>query len=187
MGHVPVLPAFCSAWRVLGSWDRTRQPSACRVCCCLPLTPLNHCVSPCSTHSATSHLPTRAQNVPHKIQHSEHTTCNHTTHRDQEWLASDTSDNNPYHAMSSTSNMGQELGKKLAYHACPGPQFCEIGGLLKAPVEPLRWSIMRIWLPANLIFVGMIVSSFFALKLIGVGACDAHIHTDTVYIHKYIY
>mmetsp|Transcript_33501 Transcript_33501/g.84889 ORF Transcript_33501/g.84889 Transcript_33501/m.84889 type:complete len:389 (-) Transcript_33501:687-1853(-) len=48
-------------------------------------------------------------------------------------------------------------------------KFCETAGLLSKPVEPLRGPIVRIWLPANLIFVGMIVSSFFALKLIGVG------------------
>lgn len=36
-------------------------------------------------------------------------------------------------------------------------------------VEHLRWNIVRVWLPVNLLFVGMIVSGFFALKLVGVG------------------
>jgi GDP-mannose transporter len=48
-------------------------------------------------------------------------------------------------------------------------KLCEICGLLRQPIEPLKWSIVKIWFPVNLIFVGMLVSSFFALKLIGVG------------------
>ncbi|KAL6763118.1 hypothetical protein V8C86DRAFT_2507702 [Haematococcus lacustris] len=46
---------------------------------------------------------------------------------------------------------------------------CEALGFLKDPIEPLKWEIIKLWFPVNLLFVGMLVSSFFALKLIGVG------------------
>jgi GDP-mannose transporter len=39
-------------------------------------------------------------------------------------------------------------------------------GLIR--VEPFNWKVVRVWFPANLIFVGMIVSSFLALKDLGV-------------------
>mmetsp|Transcript_6321 Transcript_6321/g.13954 ORF Transcript_6321/g.13954 Transcript_6321/m.13954 type:complete len:367 (-) Transcript_6321:835-1935(-) len=42
----------------------------------------------------------------------------------------------------------------------------EVVGWIK--LEPLKWSIIKIWFPVNLLFVGMIVTSFFSLKLIGV-------------------
>ena len=36
-------------------------------------------------------------------------------------------------------------------------------------LEPLKMSIVKEWFPVNLIFVGMLVTSFFALQYIGVG------------------
>lgn len=44
---------------------------------------------------------------------------------------------------------------------------CEVLGYVK--LEPLRWDIVRIWMPVNLIFVGMTATSFLALQSIGVG------------------
>jgi GDP-mannose transporter len=35
-------------------------------------------------------------------------------------------------------------------------------------VEPFNWNIVRVWYPSNLIFVGMIITSFWALKDLGV-------------------
>lgn len=35
-------------------------------------------------------------------------------------------------------------------------------------VEPFNWNIVRVWYPVNLIFVGMIITSFWALKDLGV-------------------
>mmetsp|Transcript_11149 Transcript_11149/g.19506 ORF Transcript_11149/g.19506 Transcript_11149/m.19506 type:complete len:352 (+) Transcript_11149:19-1074(+) len=46
---------------------------------------------------------------------------------------------------------------------------CELAGLTPGPVEPLKWNVVKLWLPVNLIFVGMIATSFFSLKLLGVG------------------
>lgn len=45
-------------------------------------------------------------------------------------------------------------------------QFFKISGYIK--VEPLNWNIVKVWYPSNLIFVGMIVTSFWALKDLGV-------------------
>ncbi|MEW5305018.1 MAG: hypothetical protein WDW36_007589 [Sanguina aurantia] len=36
-------------------------------------------------------------------------------------------------------------------------------------VEPLKWEILRMWAPVNLLFVAMLVTSFYALRLLGVG------------------
>jgi len=35
-------------------------------------------------------------------------------------------------------------------------------------VEPFNWNIVKVWYPANFIFVGMIITSFWALKDLGV-------------------
>jgi GDP-mannose transporter len=35
-------------------------------------------------------------------------------------------------------------------------------------VEPFNWNIVKVWYPSNMIFVGMIVTSFWALKDLGV-------------------
>lgn len=51
-------------------------------------------------------------------------------------------------------------------------KLCAWSGFLRQPLEPLKWSIIKLWFPVNLIFVGMLVSSFFGLKLIGVGKCQ---------------
>jgi len=39
-------------------------------------------------------------------------------------------------------------------------------GLIK--LEPITWQLIKVWAPVNVIFVGMIWSSFFALKFLGV-------------------
>ncbi len=52
-------------------------------------------------------------------------------------------------------------------------------GLSRQVVEPLKWRIVQLWMPVNLIFVGMIASSFLALRLIGVGESNTHAHTHT--------
>lgn len=38
-----------------------------------------------------------------------------------------------------------------------------------AEVEPLSWELVRLWMPVNLIFVAMLATNFYALKLVGVG------------------
>ena len=43
---------------------------------------------------------------------------------------------------------------------------CELAGLCR--VEPLRGELVRVWFPVNLLFVGMIGSSFYALQHVGV-------------------
>lgn len=43
----------------------------------------------------------------------------------------------------------------------------ELLGLVR--LERIRWKIVRVWLPVNLLFVGMIATSYFALTTIGVG------------------
>eukprot|EP00245_Coleochaete_scutata_P004961 TRINITY_DN1805_c0_g2_i1.p1 TRINITY_DN1805_c0_g2~~TRINITY_DN1805_c0_g2_i1.p1 ORF type:complete len:398 (-),score=52.65 TRINITY_DN1805_c0_g2_i1:559-1752(-) len=35
-------------------------------------------------------------------------------------------------------------------------------------IDPMSWTIIRIWMPINFIFVGMLISSFFSLQFIGV-------------------
>ena len=45
---------------------------------------------------------------------------------------------------------------------------CELSGLIK-PLQPLKRDLITLWFPVNLIFVGMIGSSFLALKEVGVG------------------
>jgi len=45
---------------------------------------------------------------------------------------------------------------------------CELAGLVR-PLQPLRRELVRVWFPVNLIFVGMIGSSFYALASVGVG------------------
>ncbi|KAG1680828.1 hypothetical protein FOA52_008161 [Chlamydomonas sp. UWO 241] len=36
-------------------------------------------------------------------------------------------------------------------------------------LEPLRWKVVTIWFPVNLLFVGMIATSYLALQRIGIG------------------
>ncbi|XP_062195699.1 GDP-mannose transporter GONST1-like isoform X2 [Phragmites australis] len=36
------------------------------------------------------------------------------------------------------------------------------------PTEPLTWKLIKVWLPVNIIFVGMLVTSMFSLKYINV-------------------
>ncbi|KAK9840936.1 hypothetical protein WJX81_001201 [Elliptochloris bilobata] len=45
-------------------------------------------------------------------------------------------------------------------------RFCHMVGAIK--LEPWSFSIARLWFPVNVIFVGMIWTSFFALKSLGV-------------------
>ena len=45
---------------------------------------------------------------------------------------------------------------------------CELLGLVKT-LQPLKRDLITIWFPVNLIFVGMIGTSFLALKEVGVG------------------
>lgn len=45
-------------------------------------------------------------------------------------------------------------------------QACKAAGLVQ--VEELRWGIVRIWLPVNLLFVAMIATSFWALQNLNV-------------------
>ena len=44
-------------------------------------------------------------------------------------------------------------------------QLCALSGLVK--LEPWNLKIIRLWLPVNIIFVGMIATSFLALKDLG--------------------
>lgn len=45
-------------------------------------------------------------------------------------------------------------------------QLFKTSGYIK--VEPFNWNIVKVWYPANIIFVGMIITSFWALKDLGV-------------------
>ncbi|XP_047088503.1 GDP-mannose transporter GONST1-like isoform X2 [Lolium rigidum] len=36
------------------------------------------------------------------------------------------------------------------------------------PTEPLTWKLIKVWLPVNIIFVGMLITSMFSLKYINV-------------------
>ena len=45
-------------------------------------------------------------------------------------------------------------------------RFCHAVGVIK--LEPWSFAIARLWFPVNVIFVGMIWTSFFALKSLGV-------------------
>lgn len=45
-------------------------------------------------------------------------------------------------------------------------KLCELAGLVK--LQPLKRDLVSIWFPVNLIFVGMIGSSFYALQHVGV-------------------
>lgn len=38
-----------------------------------------------------------------------------------------------------------------------------------ATLEPLSWDTVRLWAPVNVIFVGMLATNFYALRLVGVG------------------
>lgn len=46
-------------------------------------------------------------------------------------------------------------------------KLCELAGLVQ--LQPLKWDLVRVWFPVNLIFVGMIGTSFYALAAVGVG------------------
>lgn len=46
-------------------------------------------------------------------------------------------------------------------------QVCHYIGLVKN-IEPLNWKVSRVWLPVNVIFVGMIGTSFYALQNLNV-------------------
>ncbi len=46
-------------------------------------------------------------------------------------------------------------------------KMCEMLGYVK--LQPLKWELVRVWLPVNFIFVGMLGSSFYALAALGVG------------------
>ncbi|AQK92887.1 GDP-mannose transporter GONST1 [Zea mays] len=36
------------------------------------------------------------------------------------------------------------------------------------PTKPLTWNLIKVWLPVNIIFVGMLITSMFSLKYINV-------------------
>uniref|UniRef100_A0A8R7R6P6 Uncharacterized protein n=1 Tax=Triticum urartu TaxID=4572 RepID=A0A8R7R6P6_TRIUA len=36
------------------------------------------------------------------------------------------------------------------------------------PTKPLTWNLVKVWLPVNIIFVGMLITSMFSLKYINV-------------------
>ncbi|KAI4967745.1 hypothetical protein ZWY2020_015134 [Hordeum vulgare] len=40
------------------------------------------------------------------------------------------------------------------------------------PTEPLTWKLIKVWLPVNIIFVGMLITSMFSLKYINVTSLD---------------
>lgn len=44
---------------------------------------------------------------------------------------------------------------------------CEALGLIKQ-LQPLKWDLVKVWFPVNLLFVGMIGTSFYALAIVGV-------------------
>lgn len=46
-------------------------------------------------------------------------------------------------------------------------KMCEAAGLVA--LQPLKWDLIRVWFPVNLLFVGMIGTSFYALASVGVG------------------
>ncbi len=46
-------------------------------------------------------------------------------------------------------------------------KFCDVLGFVK--LQPLKRDLVLTWLPVNLLFVGMIGSSFYALRDVGVG------------------
>lgn len=54
---------------------------------------------------------------------------------------------------------------------------CEILGLIKT-LQPLKRDLITIWFPVNLIFVGMIGSSFLALKEVGVGMVSSYVRLE---------
>jgi GDP-mannose transporter len=45
-------------------------------------------------------------------------------------------------------------------------KMCELAGIVK--LQPLKWDLVAVWFPVNLIFVGMLGSSFYALQHVGV-------------------
>ena len=48
-------------------------------------------------------------------------------------------------------------------------QLLQVSGLVGAlRLEPWNWNITKIWAPVNMIFVGMIGTSFYSLALLGV-------------------
>lgn len=54
----------------------------------------------------------------------------------------------------------------LLYHcalAVALVEVCRAARLVR--LEPLRWPLIRLWLPVNLLFVGMLVTSFYALEV----------------------
>ena len=51
-------------------------------------------------------------------------------------------------------------------------------------MQKWNWDIARTWFPANLIFVGMLWSSFPALQLLGVGMVSSyHPHAEWIRLH----
>ncbi|KAF8061338.1 GONST1 [Scenedesmus sp. PABB004] len=58
----------------------------------------------------------------------------------------------------------------LAFHCALAVALVRGAGALGwAEVEPLSWELVRLWVPVNLIFVGMLATNFYALQLVGVG------------------
>lgn len=60
---------------------------------------------------------------------------------------------------------------------CPRPRL---------QVEPFSWGVVRVWLPVNVIFVGMIGTSFWALRSLNVGMVtgEAAAHTPACACHQ---
>jgi GDP-mannose transporter len=44
-----------------------------------------------------------------------------------------------------------------------------------ARLEPLTRDVLRLWLPVNVIFVGMLATNFYALQSVGVGMVGAQV------------
>lgn len=58
----------------------------------------------------------------------------------------------------------------LLAHCVLAVIMCKLAQLFQLiKLEPLRWNIIKTWIPVNLIFVGMIATSFLSLQHIGIG------------------
>lgn len=72
------------------------------------------------------------------------------------------------------SSYGLRAPNSLLFYHCALAvllvEACRSARLVR--LEPLRWPLVKAWLPVNLLFVGMLVTSFYALQVRAYAFCS---------------
>lgn len=68
----------------------------------------------------------------------------------------------------------------ISFSVASGAMFFKLSGLIY--VEPLSWNIAKVWYPSTLLFVGMLATSFWALRELGIATSNVLKNTTNILI-----